>query len=80
MGTAAKDPPRTVDLSGLTCPQVVLRLAERMREVPSGGEVLLVSTDPLSEIDVPLFVLRQGHTLRSQQKEAGLIRFLIAKS
>jgi len=67
----------TLDLSGLNCPHVVLRLAEHMRGLEAGARLIVISTDPLSAIDVPFFLDKAGHRLVSREKADGLIRFVV---
>ena len=66
-----------LDLTGLNCPHVVLRLAEHMRGVPPGSRVTVVSTDPLSAIDVPFYLDKVGHLLVSRRRDDGRITFVI---
>lgn len=66
-----------LDLSGLRCPQVVLRLADHLRGQAPGLRVTVVSTDPLSAIDVPFFLDRTGHRLVSRERSGGEVRFVI---
>ena len=71
--------PGLLDLSGLACPQVVLRLADHMRTLPPGSCLTVVCTDPLSAIDVPFFLHRAGHELLAQAREQGSYRFVIRR-
>lgn len=68
---------RDLDLSGLQCPHVVLRLAEQMRGLPPGTRLRATSTDPLSAIDVPFYLDRAGHQLVSRTRIDGRIVFEI---
>lgn len=44
--------PFVEDARGLLCPIPVIRLAERLRESPVGGSVLLLADDPAALEDV----------------------------
>ncbi len=66
-----------LDLSGLNCPHVVLRLADYMRDLQPGCEVTVVSTDPLSMIDVPFYLDRAGHQLVSRARHDGRNIFIV---
>lgn len=68
-----------LDLRGLNCPQPVLRAKKALRTLPVGGVLVLECTDPLTEIDVPHFVNRTGHTLDGRDRQGGLYRFRIIK-
>lgn len=67
----------TLDLSGLACPHVVLRLAEHMRSLTPGDRLRVIATDPLSAIDIPYFLDRTGHALLSRARQAGCIEFVV---
>ena len=66
-----------LDLTGLRCPQVVLRLADFLRDLPPGTRVEVTSTDPLSAIDVPFFLDRTGHRLLSRERVPPRVVFVI---
>jgi tRNA 2-thiouridine synthesizing protein A len=68
-----------LDLRGIRCPHVVLRAKTAMRDVPLGGTLVLECTDPLTVIDVPLFVTQTGHELAAHQREGDLYVFHIVK-
>lgn len=68
-----------LDLRGLNCPQPVLRAKKALRAMPRGGVLVLECTDPLTVIDVPLFVNQTGHKLEAQQRRGLLYVFRIAK-
>lgn len=66
-----------LDLTGLNCPHVVLRLAEHMRGLARGHRLAVTASDPLSAIDVPFYLHRAGHRLLSREKLDGRILFVI---
>lgn len=67
----------SLDLSGKFCPQVVLEVADFVRQQRAGTAVLIISTDPLSAIDIPLFAMKQGHTLEALPQNDSDRRFLL---
>lgn len=69
----------TLDLAGLRCPHVVLRLAEHLSALPPGVRVRVVSTDPMSAIDVPFYLEKVGHRLVSRTRSAGGITFVVER-
>jgi tRNA 2-thiouridine synthesizing protein A len=73
-------PAETLDLTGLHCPAVVLRLSEYMKERETGSRVTVVSTDPLSAIDIPLFMQRNGLRLLSRSTEGERLIFVVEKA
>ncbi len=68
-----------LDLRGLRCPQPVLRAKKALRNIPSGGVLVLECTDPLTVIDVPLFARQTGHVLSEQRRRGDLYIFKIVK-
>lgn len=79
---AAATPPeasRILDASGLRCPMPVLRAQRALREMQTGEILLLLSTDNVSEDEVPLFCEQAGHTLLHREQAAGEWRFWIRR-
>jgi len=69
----------TLDLRGIRCPHVVLRAKKALRDVPTGGTLVLECTDPLTVIDVPHFVTQTGHALARHERRGELFIFAIVK-
>jgi tRNA 2-thiouridine synthesizing protein A len=72
-----QDQTALLDLSGLFCPEVVLRVASHVKTMTPGARLEIVSTDPLSAIDVPLFGLRGGHDVQKRIDADGRQHFLL---
>jgi len=68
-----------LDLSGLYCPRVVLRLADRMCAMLAGSLLKVISTDPLSDIDIPLYLRRQKHELVERLPGPSEVAFVVRK-
>lgn len=69
-----------VDVRGLQCPLPVLKTARRMKPLPPGAAVTVLTTDPMAAVDVPHFCREEGHRLVSASKqEGGEMRFEIVK-
>ena len=68
-----------LDLRGLKCPYPVLKTENRLSGMPSGALLEVVTTDPLSAIDIPHFCNENGHELVSQEKTGAGHRFVIRK-
>ena len=71
---------KRLDLRGLNCPEPVLRASRAIREVEIGDVLVLECTDPLTTIDIPLFVSQTGHLLEGTERHDGLLIFTIVKS
>lgn len=76
---APRDRETVLDLRGVRCPHVVLRAKTALREVPVGDTLVLECTDPLTVIDVPLFVTQTGHRLTAQERADAVYIFHIVK-
>lgn len=70
---------KRLDLRGLNCPEPVLRASRAMREIEIGDVLVLECTDPLTTIDIPLFVSQTGHLLKEAERHDGLLIFTIVK-
>ena len=53
--------PDTVDARGLKCPLPVLKMEKRLAGLPSGARLLVLATDPMAKVDIPLFCKQNGH-------------------
>jgi tRNA 2-thiouridine synthesizing protein A len=68
-----------LDARGLVCPEPVMLLHSRVRQLPPGGELEMLATDPSTRRDVPRFCEFLGHTLVQQHQEGDVYRYLIRK-
>lgn len=68
-----------LDLRGIRCPHVVLRAKKALRNVAIGDALVLECTDPLAEIDVPVFVQQTGHMLSEQTRRNEIYVYRIVK-
>lgn len=60
-----------MDLSGLLCPEPVMMLHAKVREVPDGHIIRVIATDPSTTRDIPRFCQFLGHELVINREEAG---------
>lgn len=56
-----------LDLKGLKCPLPVLKTRKAMNSLGAGALIRVLSTDPMSVIDIPHFCQEAGHRLVSRQ-------------
>ena len=54
-------PPEVIDCRGLKCPLPVLKLEKRIEAAPPGTALLVLATDPMAKIDIPLYCRQHGH-------------------
>lgn len=72
-------PQFSLDTSGLMCPEPVMMLHGKVREMASGDVVEVVATDPSTTRDIPKFCNFLGHTLLGQQELDGKYIYQIRK-
>lgn len=68
-----------LDATGLLCPLPILKAAKRIRALPKGAVLQLLTDDPAAIIDVPHFCSEQGHQLMSSSEDDGVQTYLIRK-
>lgn len=71
--------PVVLDASGLKCPLPVLKARKAMRDVPVGGVLRVIATDPGALKDFEHFCNTTGHELVARREEAGTLTFDIKK-
>ena len=69
-----------LDTSGLNCPLPILKAKKAIRQVPAGGTLEVLATDPGAVDDFETFCRVSGHTLVASQQTDGVFRFLIRHS
>jgi tRNA 2-thiouridine synthesizing protein A len=69
-----------LDAKGLNCPLPILRAKKAMKDVPLGGTLQVLATDPGSVKDFEAFCRSTGHQLVNSKQEAGVYIFNIKKS
>lgn len=67
------------DLRGLKCPLPVLKTRRRLKDMATGAELVIETTDPLAGIDIPHFCREEGHQLLLSERTHSGHRFVIRK-
>ncbi len=71
---------RTLDARNLRCPLPILKTKRALAEVPLGGTLEVLATDPGSPDDFVAFCESTGNVLSGQSTEPdGVFRFLITR-
>jgi len=70
--------PETIDARGLKCPLPVLKAEKRLAALPPGTTLIVLATDPMARIDIPLFCRKQGHAYAEAEVD-GVLSFTITK-
>lgn len=69
----------TLDASGLNCPEPVMMLHNTVRDLPAGGLLKVIATDPSTRRDIPKFCVFLGHELLEQLEQDGTYLYWIRK-
>jgi tRNA 2-thiouridine synthesizing protein A len=68
---------KILDARGLACPLPVLKAKKALADVPPGGTLEVLATDPASIEDFKAFCKSTGNTLLEQSETGGVYRSLI---
>lgn len=73
------EPSQTLDATGLVCPEPLMLVRNRVREMHSGEILEVVATDPSTGRDFTNFCRFMGHELVEQSADAGVYTYRIRK-
>ncbi|KPW33281.1 Sulfurtransferase TusA -like protein [Pseudomonas coronafaciens pv. garcae] len=68
-----------LDATGLNCPEPVMMLHQKVRDLPAGGLLKVIATDPSTRRDIPKFCVFLGHELVAEQTGEGTFLYWIRK-
>ena len=71
---------QTLDAKGLNCPLPILKAKKALKDVPEGGTLEILATDPGSVADFQAFCRTTGNELVEHDEEGGVYRFLLRKA
>jgi TusA-related sulfurtransferase len=71
---------KEIDARGSFCPGPLLELIRGIKSVGVGNVVAVLSSDPGSSKDIPLWIAKAGHELLDTVPEAGYTRFAVRKT
>ncbi|MBA1250061.1 MULTISPECIES: sulfurtransferase TusA [Pseudomonas] len=69
----------TLDASGLNCPEPVMMLHNKVRDLAGGSLLKVIATDPSTQRDIPKFCMFLGHELVQKEEEGGKYLYWIRK-
>jgi tRNA 2-thiouridine synthesizing protein A len=72
-------PDYILDANGLYCPEPVMLLHNKIRDIASGEVVQILATDPSTERDIPKFCHFLGHELLGHEQVDHGYRYLVRK-
>lgn len=65
-----------MDARGLRCPLPVLKTEKALASLPGGAALVVLATDPMAKIDIPLYCRQHGHSCATLS-EGETLRFTI---
>ena len=68
-----------LDASGLFCPEPVMMLHSKVRELAAGDVLKVIATDPSTQRDIPKFCMFLEHQLLESSEQDGTYMYLIRK-
>ena len=68
-----------LDATGLFCPEPVMLLHNKIRDIAVGELLEVLATDPSTQRDIPRFCGFLGHELVEHSEEQGTYRYLLRK-
>ncbi len=71
---------KILDTKGLNCPLPILKAKKAIADIPKGGTLEVLATDPGSVPDFKAFCQAGGHTLIEQTEAGGVFRFVIQRA
>ena len=77
--SAATEPTTTLDATGLLCPLPVLKARRALKDVPAGGILEVLATDPGATSDFEHFCRTTGCELVEAGEAGGVLRFRLKK-
>lgn len=69
-----------LDVIGLICPEPVMMLHNKIRDIGSGQVLEVLATDPSTQRDIPRFCEFLGHKLLSTNTTANTFIYVIQKA
>ena len=71
---------QVLDAKGLNCPLPILRAKKALKDVPVGGTLQVIATDPGAVKDFEAFCRTTGNDLLESKAEGKLFEFLIKRT
>ena len=71
---------KVLDAKGLNCPLPILKAKKALKDVPDGGTLEILATDPGAVADFAAFSRTTGNEIMEQDETDGVFRFLIRKT
>ncbi len=69
-----------LDLKGLACPLPVVRVGKAIKDVPVGGVIEAVATDPGALADFPAWAKTSGNEILKTERNGAELTFYIKRA
>ncbi|ARE39415.1 Molybdopterin biosynthesis protein MoeB [Rhodovulum sp. P5] len=66
-----------LDAKGMNCPMPILKAKKALKDVPTGGTLEIIATDPGSVKDFEAFCNSTGNELVTSEQDGDVYKFLI---
>lgn len=70
----------TLDAKGLNCPLPILKAKKAIKELPMGGTLEILATDPGAVKDFAAFCRTTGNELVEHEEADGVFRFILKRA
>jgi len=67
-----------LDARGLKCPLPVLKAEKRLAGMGAGEALIVLATDPMAKVDIPLYCRQHGHAC-AEARQDEVLKFTIIK-
>jgi TusA-related sulfurtransferase len=78
--TATMAVDKVIDASGSFCPGPLMELMRAVRSAPVGSTLAVISTDPGSNKDIPIWIAKARHEYLGSTTEGRATRFVMRTS
>ncbi|MDI6870849.1 MAG: sulfurtransferase TusA family protein [Bacillota bacterium] len=68
-----------LDLKGLACPLPVVRVSKAIKDIPLGGVIEAVATDPGALADFPAWAKTSGNEILKTERSGAELKFYIKR-
>ncbi len=79
IGSSSLTTEPVVDARGLKCPLPVLKAETALARLAPGATLVVLATDPLAKVDIPLLCRQAGHDV-TLAEDGGTLNFTIVKA
>ena len=71
---------QVLDTKGLNCPLPILKAKKALKDVPVGGTLEILATEPAADADFQAFCRTTGHELLESSQDGDVYIFLLKRT